>query len=106
MKRHKFHAIRTTCSAGHQHPSKKEAKRCGELHLLEKAGAITELMTQVSFDLVVNGMSVGRYVADWGYKQDGKQVIEDVKAGPTKTPVYRLKKKLMLALFNIQIRET
>jgi len=36
--------------------------------------------------------------------QDGKEVIEDVKG--FKTPVYRLKKKLMLAIHGIDILET
>jgi len=32
-------------------------------------------------------------------------VVEDVKSEPTKTPIYRLKKKLLLACYGIQITE-
>lgn len=105
---HKYHARRTTCAHLHKHPSKKEARRCDELHLLEKAGRIRELTMQNSYDLVVNGMSVGRYVADFSYIgiQDSipHRVVEDVKG--LRTPVYRLKAKLVRAIYGIEIRET
>jgi len=52
-------------------------------------------------------VKICRYVADFGYIENGAVVIEDVKSKITKgLPVYRLKKKLMKALYGIDIRET
>lgn len=105
----KYRAKRTTCAHLHKHPSKKEAARCDALHLLERAGMIRELTFQNSYDLVVNGVSVGRYVADFGYL-DCKpgtipaRTLEDCKG--FRTPVYKLKAKLMKAIYGIEIRET
>lgn len=84
--------------------SKKEAKRAFDLKMLEKAGVITDLKEQVSFDLIVNGMLICRYVCDFQYMKDGKLITEDVKG--YKDKVYRIKRKLMLAIHNIDIFET
>lgn len=47
-----------------------------------------------------------RYRADFTYKDDlGRLVVEDVKSPGTRTPVYRLKKLLMLATQDIEIQE-
>ena len=49
---HKYFAVATDCPhCAKGHPSKKEARRCGELHMLAKAGAITDLRMQVAFPL-------------------------------------------------------
>lgn len=79
-----------------------------ELTLLEKAKAIQDLKTQVSFPLIPKS-KYGReikYVADFTYYEDGKLVVEDTKSLATKTPVYRLKKRLMAEKYNIVIKET
>jgi len=79
-----------------------------ELTLLEKAKAIQDLKTQVSFPLIPKS-KYGReikYVADFTYYEDGKLVVEDTKSPATKTPVYRLKKRLMAEKYNIVIKET
>jgi hypothetical protein len=44
-----------------------------------------------------------KYLADFVYFQDGKQVVEDVKG--VRTPVYRLKKRLVAEKYGIEIRE-
>lgn len=86
--------------------SAKEARRWAELQLLERCGAISDLRRQVRFPLVVNGETVCVYVADAVYTDGGKQVVEDVKSAHTrKLPVYRLKAKLMAAVYGIEIRE-
>lgn len=79
--------------------SKKEAQRYVDLKWLEKAGQIHNLELQPSFDLMVNGVKVGRYVADFRYLDlsNNETIVEDVKSPATKTPVYRLKKKIMAA---------
>ena len=71
--------------------SKKEAARYNELRLLERAGAIQNLKTQVKFVLIpsqkINGKTVERecaYKADFVYTQNGKTVVEDTKGYRTK----------------------
>jgi len=104
MKPNKYRAKRTECGGGHIHASKKEARRCGELSLLEKAGEIHALVQQPESELKVNGVSIGKYRADFAYIENGKMIVEDCKG--FKTPEYKLKKKLMLALWGIEIKET
>lgn len=92
--------------------SKKEASRYEELRLLEKAGAIKDLRTQVKFKLIpaqrdeATGKVIERecsYKADFVYEEDGKTVVEDVKGFRTKE--YVVKRKLMLWRYGIRIRE-
>ena len=83
--------------------SKKEATRYTELKLAQTVGMISDLELQPSFDLKVNGILICRYKADFRYRQDRQQVVEDAKG--FKTPEYKLKKKLMLAIHNIEIQE-
>jgi hypothetical protein len=99
----KFHA-QPTFIDGQRFDSKGEAGRYQELKLLEAAGVITDLERQIKYALVVNGVKLGAYVADYRYKENGQQVVEDFKG--VVTPVYRLKKKLMKALHGIDILET
>jgi hypothetical protein len=84
--------------------SKKEARRYGELTTLQAAGEISRLMLQPKFDIIVNGVKVTYYKADFAYFNKDERVIEDVKG--VKTPVYRLKKKLVEALYpGVKIEE-
>jgi len=85
--------------------SKAEGKRYTELKLLERAGEISGLELQPKFIITVNGFKICEYNADFRYVRDGKIVVEDVKSEPTKTPVYRLKKKLVYALHGVEITE-
>ena len=103
--------------------SKKEAKRFIELRFLEQSGAIKDLERQVKFELIPaqreadtigarGGVKKGRvierecsYVADFVYidTETGEKIIEDAKG--FRTEVYKIKKKLMLWVHGIQIRE-
>ena len=90
--------------------SVKEYKRFCELSLLLKAGTITDLERQVKFVLIpsqrIDGKVVERpctYIADFSYKENGKLVIEDTKGFKTKD--YIIKRKLMLHVHNIRIKE-
>jgi hypothetical protein len=86
--------------------SRKEAKRYGELKLLQRAGEIEGLKVHPSFPLDVNGKPICRYVGDFEYRQGGVRVVEDVKSEITrKHPVYRLKNKLFEAVLGFQITE-
>jgi hypothetical protein len=88
-----------------------EARRWGDLQLLQRAGQITELQRQVRYQLVpsqrdADGKAVRpvHYVADFRYRDtQGRDVVEDVKG--VATPVYRLKRALMLMCFGITIKE-
>lgn len=87
--------------------SKKEAKRYGELKILLKKGLIGLLEMQRVFELEVNGVIVARYKADFCYlNEQGELVVEDVKSAATrKIATYRLKKKLMKTIHQIEIKE-
>lgn len=98
----KYGAIKTEVD-GIRFASKREAARYRELKLLERAGAIVGLQLQPSYPLVINGMNCGRYVGDFAYLENRRLVIEDSKG--FRTPVYRLKRKLMKAIHGIDIRE-
>ena len=78
--------------------------------MLEKAGAITELKRQVKYELIpsqrINGKVVERscaYVADFVYRQNGEIIVEDTKGFKTKD--YIIKRKLMLYIHGIKIKE-
>lgn len=95
---------------GVTYDSTKEYRRFKELSLLERAGAIQNLQRQVEFELIpsqrINGKVAERpckYVADFVYQQDGKKVVEDTKGFRTKD--YIIKRKLMLWVHGIQIKE-
>lgn len=85
--------------------SKREADRYGELRLMARAGEIEFLDLQPRYPLVVNGDKITTYVADFRYldTRDDCWVVEDTKG--VKTPVYKIKRKLMKALYDIDIRE-
>lgn len=99
----KYRNVRTTIGT-HKFASKREAKRYCELRLLEHAGRIENLHLQQKFPLMVNGVKVCTYIADFCYVERGLPVVEDVKG--VRTPIYRLKAKLMQACYDIKIRET
>jgi hypothetical protein len=102
-RRSKYRAIKTRVD-GIVFASRKEADRYRKLKILAKAGHITELKLQPSWAIVIGGIKVCKYVGDFWYKKaDGVAVVEDVKG--FKTPVYRLKRKLMKAMFGIFIKE-
>jgi hypothetical protein len=85
-----------------------EATRWRDLLLLVEAGEIADLEYQPRFPLTVNGVLVATYVADARYRETatGEVVVEDTKGGQaTKTPLYKLKCKLVRALYGIEIRE-
>lgn len=114
----KYRAVPTTVN-GFRFASKAEARRYQELLLLGKAGEIRNLELQPRFPIASGGVRVADYVADFRYEErypsqacNGmclcahwrwRDVVEDVKG--VKTPVYRLKKKLVEAQHGITIRE-
>lgn len=89
---------------GRAFDSKKEARRYAELKLEQLSGLISGLRLQVSFKISVNGILICRYRADFSYVKNGSRIVEDVKG--FKTPEYKLKARLMLAIYGIVILET
>ncbi len=100
----KYNAKKTVLD-GITFASKKEGKRYQELRLLERAGEIQGLRLQVPYELIPKqkGERACTYYADFVYMEDGKQVVEDTKG--VKTPLYVVKRKLMLWVHGIRIRE-
>lgn len=92
--------------------SRKEANRYAELKILQKSGWISDLECQHPFVLQPGFEHEGKriqpikYIADFTYLCDGKTVVEDVKSPATrKDKVYQLKKKMMLYVHGIEIKE-
>ena len=106
--------------------SRKEARRLAQLQMLEKAGFITDLKTQVKFVLIPSQYETyerysktgkrlkdGKvciekecsYYADFVYTdvETGKTIVEDAKG--VRTTEYIIKRKLMLAVYGIRIKE-
>lgn len=107
---------------GITYDSKKEAERHALLRLLERAGKISNLQRQVKFVLIPaqyepdtvgkrGGVKKGKlierecsYIADFVYEENGKKVVEDTKG--FRTADYKIKRKLMLFMHDIRIKET
>lgn len=105
----KYHAKKTELD-GITFDSRKEADRYAELKLLERSGMIHNLRRQVRYELIPaqkkDGKTIERachYIADFVYEENGKTVVEDVKGFRTKE--YVLKRKLMLQVHGIEVRE-
>lgn len=107
--RSKYHAKKTTVD-GITFDSRREADRYLVLKSMEEDGDIEDLLRQVRYELVpafdVDGKHYRPiyYVADFTYRENGHEVIEDVKG--MKTDVYRLKAKLVAYRYGVNIRET
>ncbi len=98
----KFGAVKTTVD-GITFDSKREAVRYGELKLLARGGVIRNLELQPSFTFHHNGKKIFTYRADFAYFEGERRTLEDVKG--VRTPVYKLKKKLVEAHWNVTIVE-
>lgn len=116
----KYHS-KKTIAYGIEFDSKKEAMRYRELKFLEASGKIENLKTQVKFVLLpaqkepdtvgpkggkIRGKVLERevsYIADFVYVEDGRMVVEDTKG--VRTPEYVIKRKLLLYMTGIRIKE-
>ena len=116
----KYHSRKITVN-GETFDSKKEYLRYQELKLLERAGKISDLQRQVKFVLIPaqrepdttgsrGGVKKGKvielecsYIADFVYWDEGGQIVEDTKGFKTKD--YLIKRKLMLWVHGIKIKE-
>ena len=98
----KYHAVKTVRD-GNVFASKAEARRYDELKIMQLAGEISHLECHPRYPLIVSGIGVGYYEADFRYTENKKTVVEDVKG--VRTPVYSLKKKMIKAQYKIDIQE-
>lgn len=106
MRPHKYKAYRTDCTHGHTHPSKREAHRCDQLHLLQRAGHISRLEYEPFYPFVINGAELkhdnGRrfgYKPDFSYIEQDKRVAEDVKSKATITEAFQIRALLFRSLY-------
>lgn len=124
MAKSKYHSKKITVD-GRTFDSKKEYLRYCELALLEKAGQIENLRCQVKFQLLPSYIETyprysektgkrlkdGKrtvekecsYIADFVYTENGETVVEDTKG--FRTTEYIIKRKLMLWVHHIKIKE-
>lgn len=82
--------------------SKAEANRYQELLLLQRAGEISHLETQPEYEVKINGVLICKVRPDFRYMdlKSRQYVVEDFKSPATaKNSTYRLKKKLVEALY-------
>jgi Protein of unknown function (DUF1064) len=112
----KYHAQRVEVD-GIPFDSKKEAGRYAELKLLLASGVIRCLEVHPPYALIVAALegdkgphvfeTIGEYRPDFRYRVTATDalVVEDVKAPPTKTALYRFKKKFVEAQYGITITE-
>ena len=124
--RNKYYNVKTKTTDGLVFDSTKEARRWEQLLLLQRAGKITELQRQVTYELLPaqyetyprfsksgDRLKDGQrllerkveYIADFVYTdaETGQNIVEDAKGVRTKD--YVLKRKLMLAVHGIRIKE-
>ena len=105
----KYGAVRVRTVDGIEHDSKKEAARWQELNLMLRAKLIEDLQRQVRFELIPkqDGERACTYIADFVYidRKTGEKIVEDVKSPATRTEAYRIKRKLMLLVHGIRIKE-
>ena len=126
-KKSKYYNVKTRALDGTVFDSYKEARKWDELLLLQRAGEISDLQRQVRYELIPaqyqtyeryskrgerlkDGVRLlerkVEYVADFVYTiaETGENIVEDTKG--VKTKDYILKRKLMLAVHGIRIKET
>ena len=94
--RRKFKNIPTVLD-GIRFDSKLEARRYGELKLLQMAGEISHLECHPSLPITINGIKICTAVADFSYFDKGERVFEDTKG--FHTPLSKLKMKLVRASY-------
>lgn len=113
---------------GIEFDSQKEGQRYKELRLMQRAGKINQLRLQVPFELIPNQYETVtvqlktktkqvqklverkvEYVADFVYNdlEKGETVVEDVKGYRLggAYAVFQIKRKLMLQVYGIKVRE-
>jgi hypothetical protein len=95
-RRHKYNAKAVKID-GYRFASKAEGARYSELKILQRSGEITDLTMQPTYPLVVKGIPITKYRADFCYREAGRLVVEETKG--FETPDWKIKAKLFKALY-------
>lgn len=121
MAKEKYHNKKVVTTDGLIFQSRKEYRRWCELKMMEASGVISDLQRQVKYVLIPTqrkpdtigkrgGIHKGKmiekecyYVADFVYQSKGETIVEDTKGMRTKD--YIIKRKLMLWIHHIKIKE-
>lgn len=117
MRKRKYGNKETLSDDGIKFGSKKEKDRYDDLLIMQRVGEIKDLELQPRFSLIDSVKFAGtdrakpaiRYFADFAYTdtKTGQRIIEDVKSKITReSPIYRMKKHMMLAIHGIEVLET
>ncbi len=88
--------------------SKREADYAARLDILKRAKdpkeRVEKIEYQIRIPIIINGVKICSYIADFKVTYgDGRTETQDVKG--FKTPVYKLKKKMVKAVYDIDIVE-
>lgn len=98
----KYKNVKVTVD-GETFDSKGEYARWCELCTMSKVGLIVNLRHKVKFPIEVKGEKICVYIADFVYFERGVCVVEDFKG--IITGEYALKKKLLKAVWGLEIKE-
>lgn len=109
----KYRNVKTIID-GRKFDSKGEGVRFCELQMLQRAGKLSDLKTQVPFILMeaFNGpdgkmIRAIKIVVDFAYTEKGKEIVEDFKSPATRTRAFLMKKKLFQSRYpDIEFRES
>jgi hypothetical protein len=94
------YGARKTEYNGRLYDSKKEAAYAQGLDVLEKAGVVAVWIPQFKIDIEVNGAHICNILVDFFIIYvNGEHELVEIKSKATKTPVWRLKVKLLQATY-------
>jgi hypothetical protein len=104
------HNAKRTVVDGITFASGHEARRYVTLRILERAGEICDLCTQVTYEFIHDGIRIGKFTPDFEYTiavgaARGEVITEDAKSPSTKTEAYQLRKRMLWAFHRIVITE-
>ena len=96
------------CGAGFiMFHSKREAEYYLELRMMQRINVARGIVLQPAFEFNIGGKKMFTYKADFSWIDTGTGFLHivDVKSVATRTPLYRLKKKIIEASHGIKIEE-
>lgn len=101
--RNKFGAVKVSLD-GHTFDSRAEAAVYCELKLLQRGGHLTDLTVHPKYELVVEGVKIASYTADFSFREEGRTRVIDVKGKPTAARRdFKLVRSLMKAVHGIDV---
>ena len=95
---------------GKKFDSEKEGRYYTNLKILKKSGEVKDFKMQVPMPIVVNDIHIAKYILDFRVEYpDGNVEYVDIKAKKKDgtyitTDVFKLKKKLVEAIYKIEIK--